>query len=36
VVRKIERVQTPSAGPHENVPAEPVVITSVTVLPPTK
>jgi cyclophilin family peptidyl-prolyl cis-trans isomerase len=36
VVRKIERVQTTTVGPHENVPVEPVVITSVTVLPSSK
>ncbi len=32
VVRKIERVQTTTVGPHENVPVEPVVITSISVL----
>jgi len=32
VVRKIEQVQTATKGGHENVPVEPVVIKSITVL----
>jgi cyclophilin family peptidyl-prolyl cis-trans isomerase len=32
VVQKIEKVQTANKGPHQNVPTEPVVIKSVTVL----
>jgi cyclophilin family peptidyl-prolyl cis-trans isomerase len=32
VVRKIEQVQTANKGMHENVPVEPVVIKSVTVV----
>jgi cyclophilin family peptidyl-prolyl cis-trans isomerase len=32
VVRKIEQVQTANKGMHENVPVEPVVIKSITVV----
>jgi cyclophilin family peptidyl-prolyl cis-trans isomerase len=32
VVRKIEQVKTASKGPHQNVPAEPVVIKSAKVV----
>jgi len=32
VVRKIEHVQTTNKGPNQNVPAEPVIIKSVTVV----
>jgi cyclophilin family peptidyl-prolyl cis-trans isomerase len=32
VVRKIEHVQTANKGPHQNVPVEPVIIKSITVV----
>jgi cyclophilin family peptidyl-prolyl cis-trans isomerase len=32
VVHKIEHVQTTNKGPHQNVPAEPVIIKSVTLV----
>jgi cyclophilin family peptidyl-prolyl cis-trans isomerase len=32
VVRKIENVQTSNKGMHQNVPVEPVVIKSITVI----
>jgi cyclophilin family peptidyl-prolyl cis-trans isomerase len=32
VVQKIEKVQTTNKGPHQNVPVEPVVIKSITVV----
>jgi cyclophilin family peptidyl-prolyl cis-trans isomerase len=32
VVRKIEHVQTTNKGPHQNVPADPVIIKAITVL----
>ena len=36
VVKKIEAVKTSNQGPHQNVPVEPVVITSAKVKPATR
>jgi hypothetical protein len=33
VVNKIAKVPTGNAGPHQNVPREPVIIESATVIP---